>query len=67
MKLAMDTTTSTIRWHDATQSKPDADITVLLWLDDEWCSGWWDGQEWRDAASGGVVRLVTHYADVEGP
>lgn len=61
-------TDSKIRWHDASESKPDADITVLLWLDDgEWCSGFWGGR-WFDSTGMPIeAGRVTHYADVAGP
>ena len=60
-------TTTTMNWHPAT-TKPDADTTVLCWMDDgEWFSGWWDGRVWRDCASGGVLEVVTHWAEPEGP
>ena len=61
-----------LEWHATDAGLPDADITVLMWVhynaDADWSSGWWDGQEWRDAASGGVVAgVVTHWAEPEGP
>lgn len=55
---------------------PDADITVLIWVDDSdlnsafsgWYAGWWDGIGWVDCASGGYVAgVVTHWADPIGP
>lgn len=58
---------------DAPASMPDAEITVLLWVRDrmggeDWCAGWWDGQDWRDCSSGGVVDgQVLRWADVRGP
>jgi hypothetical protein len=60
-----------MEWHHADQL-PDADMTVLLWVvcgtEQDWCSGWWDGDCWRDCASGGeVAGRVTHWAEVEGP
>lgn len=65
--------TETLTWHPVAEP-PDADITVLLWLAEEgldpadWCAGWWDGEDWRDCASGGVIeRTVTHWAQPEGP
>ena len=53
-------------------SMPDADISVLMWVVDgnesDWSGGWWDGEAWRDNASGGVVAgQVTHWAQPEGP
>lgn len=55
----------TLTWTPAS-TKPDADITVLCWDGEEWFSGWWD-DAWFDAASGGTVEHVTHWAHVEGP
>lgn len=56
----------------AAQTMPDADMTVLLWVRDgrvsDWAAGWWDGEAWRDCASGGVVAgELTHWAEPEGP
>ncbi len=41
----MSAITEQIQWHDAAAAKPDADITVLLWLqyedgDAEFACGW---------------------------
>jgi hypothetical protein len=60
-----------LEWH-AADTLPDADATVLMWVREgsaaDWASGWWDGEDWRDAASGGVVAgTVTHWAEPEGP
>lgn len=49
---------------DAQQQKPDADITVVCWLDGgDWQAGWWDDEEgvWFDAATGGQLQGVTHW------
>jgi hypothetical protein len=61
-------TTEPLHWHPASEL-PDADITVLCWLEPggEWFSGWWDGTRWLDAASGGRLENVTHWASPEGP
>jgi hypothetical protein len=70
--------TEVLQWHDASVSKPDADSTVLLWFgaagqdgDGDlpgWEAGWWDGEAWRLAESGGVAAdLVTHWAEPCGP
>lgn len=70
MNSAMsDITVTQLRWHDATASKPDTDTTCLMWVDGEWHAGWWDDEAgcWFDAASGGIVEGVTHFADPEGP
>lgn len=60
--------TTTLTWQPAS-SPPDADITVLCWMagSGEWFSGWWDGQQWSDAATGGPLEGVTHWAEPEGP
>jgi len=60
-----------LEWHAAEQL-PDADMTVLMWVccgaERDWFAGWWDGEDWRDCASGGVVvGEVTHWAEPEGP
>lgn len=62
-------TTETITWHSVKKIKPDADITVLCWIerDEEWRSGWYDGEEWFDTSSGDKLRGVTHWADLVGP
>ena len=57
-------------WHSAEKRKPDSDTTVMCWLaDGEWFSGWWDDErgQWLDAASGGALETVTHWAEPEGP
>ena len=55
-------------WHSA-KRKPDAEITVLCWRQriGDWNSGWWSGEHWYDAAHGGQLRGVTHWAEPEGP
>ena len=61
--------TELIHWTPAS-IKPDSDITVLCWWDDEeWFAGWWDDEAgaWFDCASGLVVEGVTHWAHVRGP
>lgn len=66
-------TAELLEWHDVRTRLPDADMTVLVWTRDEhggrdWASAWWDGEQWIDCASGGVVELdVTHWAQPEGP
>lgn len=59
--------TETLTWTPAS-TKPDADTTVLCWTG-EWFSGWWDDEAgaWFDAATGGIVEGVTHWAHVGGP
>ena len=61
-----------LEWHAAAEQLPDADMTVLMWVvsgaERDWFSGWWDGEVWRECASGGVVAgTVTHWAEPEGP
>ena len=64
-----------IEWHPASGDKPDADATVLLWIPgfdtlvpSGWEAGFWDGENWRLAESGGLVDgTVTHWAMPEGP
>ncbi|MEY2686850.1 MAG: hypothetical protein RL375_1048 [Pseudomonadota bacterium] len=60
-------------WTPAVDQLPDADLTVLLWVSyadgtADWAAGWWDGECWLDAASGGeVAGQVTHWAEPAGP
>lgn len=62
-------TTETITWHPlATEGPPDADITVLVSVEDAseptWL-GFFDGDVWRDAATGGkFASSVTAWADM---
>ena len=70
----MSAITEQLQWHDAAAAKPDADITVLLWLqyedgDAEFARGWWDGEQWRDASSGAPIGSVTGlwWAEPKGP
>lgn len=66
------TTLETLHWHSAS-CVPDADTTVLLWVqyadgETDWSSGWWDGGDWRLCESGGVCcGTVLHWADPAGP
>ncbi len=59
----------TLHWTRVDQALPDADITVLCWLEPmgQWFAGWWDGLEWRDAATGGTLDNVTHWSEPRGP
>lgn len=65
--------TEALTWRHPDDDMPDADISVLLWVRDglsgqDWCSGWWDGEDWRDCASGGAVDGdVLRWAQVSGP
>lgn len=69
----MSITTVALHWIDAQQTKPDADMSVLMWTRDEygrygWEAGWWDGTDWRFCESGGVcIEPVTHWSQPEGP
>ena len=57
-------------WKPAPAHLPDSDTTVLCWLaTGEWQPGWWDDaqQIWLDAATGGQMPGVTHWAEPEGP
>ena len=69
----MSTITEQLQWQQASSAMPDADITVLCWIvyDDgttDWCPGWWDGAEWRDACNGGqIAGAVTHWSEPGGP
>lgn len=49
--------TETITWHELPQDgMPDADDTLLLETEDCVAEGWWDGEVWRWAESGGPVK-----------
>jgi hypothetical protein len=59
---------SALNWIPVAERLPDAEITVLCWLDTgEWFSGWFDGEFWKDAATGDDLDGVTHWAEPEGP
>lgn len=71
----MTTTIEPLHWHSAA-SVPDADTTVLMWVqyadgETDWSSGWWDGDGWRFCESGGLVAdaggAVLHWAEPAGP
>ena len=60
-----------LKWNLAAEL-PDAELTVILFAvsdgGPDWFSGWWDGYDWRDCATGDVVRgTVTHWAEPTGP
>ena len=65
--------TGTLRWHRVAEGVlPDADTTVLMWVlygdGQDWAVGWWDGEVWRDAASGGdVAGCVAYWCEPQGP
>jgi hypothetical protein len=67
------TITENLRWHDAQTSKPDADLTVMVWAVDEggsqdWYAAWWSGEAWHACAHGAeVAETVTHWAEPAGP
>ena len=59
-----------LAWRPTALALPDADITVLCWTEPaaEWHAGWYDGEQWLDAATGGpMAGTVTHWAEPEGP
>lgn len=69
------TTIETLHWHSAA-SGPDADLTVLMWVqyadgECDWAAGWWDGDAWRYCDIGNLVSLaggtVLHWAEPAGP
>lgn len=70
--LTRATLTTSISWTPAA-SKPDADLTYLLAVDDEdgardCYQGWWDGYFWRDCATGGIVGgTVAYWGEPELP
>ena len=61
----------TLSWHSVTDALPDADLTVLLWVEtggeSDWVSGWLDGDTWRDSTAMPVAGAVTHWREVGGP
>ncbi|HRP76899.1 MAG TPA: hypothetical protein PKZ27_14955 [Rhodocyclaceae bacterium] len=61
--------TEVLEWHDATLVKPDSDMTVLCWIDDDFFCGYWDDSipGWIACESGGSVIGVTHWATPGGP
>ena len=67
-------TAELLQWQSAAK-KPDADLTVLLWIADrecissgEWAGGWWDGEAWRLCESGGeCADRVVAWAEPTGP
>ena len=58
-----------LHWVPVSERLPDDDITVICWLEPggEWFSGWHADGRWHDAASGGRMEGVTHWADPVGP
>jgi hypothetical protein len=69
-------TSVTLEWHHVSvHDMPDADLTVMLWISDptglsqpDWDRGWWDGEVWRLAESGGACAgTVVAWAEPEGP
>ncbi|WP_396180004.1 DUF551 domain-containing protein [Flavobacterium sp.] len=63
------TLSETLVWHPVAERLPDADITVLCWLEPggEWFPGWYEDGRWHDAAHGGLLENVTHWAEPKGP
>ena len=59
-----------LQWRDAADSRPDADITVIVWSSqDALLTAHWNDEDavWIDCATGGVIPDVTHWADPKGP
>ena len=56
-------------WVPVDERLPDDNITVICWLEPggEWFSGWHADGRWHDAASGGAMEGVTHWAEPVGP
>lgn len=61
-------------WHNpAAGDMPDAEATVLMWVlledgDELWEGGWWDGEAWRLAESGGICPgTVSAWSEPNGP
>ena len=69
----MSTATEALAWTATSASLPDAELTVMAWVEcgdgtTDWCSAWWDGEAWNDCASGGLIAgTVTHWATPNGP
>lgn len=62
----------TLHWHRTADCLPDADISVLMWVEEpdgaqDWLSGWLDGATWRDSTAMPVVGRVLYWAEVGGP
>lgn len=67
-----DPTVVMLTWKPIGEGLPDSDVTVLVWLETgEWFSAWWDDDDetrgWYDAATGGRIEGVTHWAEPQGP
>ncbi len=68
----MPTINESMTWHPAS-TPPDADQTVLLWVqyqdgEADWTAGWMDADGWRLCESGGLCSgTVWYWADVGGP
>lgn len=65
--------TTTLTWQTPAQAMPDADESVLVWLEcfdhpPMWEAGWFDGEHWRLSESGGVIDgHVLYWARPVGP
>ena len=63
----------TLHWHRTADCLPDADTTVLLWVEEpdgaqDWLSGWLDGDTWRDSTAMPLENTrVLYWAEVGGP
>ena len=61
-----------LTWHAVADALPDADLTVLMWVEEpdgseDWLSGWLDGATWRDSTAMPVVGRVMWWAEPRGP
>jgi hypothetical protein len=62
-----------LTWHDANETKPEDDRTVLLFCrftysNPFWMIGWWDGAVWWNSeAASPCLHIVTHWAEPQGP
>ena len=56
----------TITWISTEEQKPDSDITVLCWADDEYFCGWWDSEKWHDTNAMNPIK-VEYWAIPNGP
>jgi len=45
--------------------KPPQDLYVWVWFGTVQVMAYWSGRTWRDAATGAVLRDVTHWRAVE--
>lgn len=60
-----------LQWQDAAKEKPDADLTVLMYMPDRSdpvALGYWDDQwqEWTYDVGATCHHQVTHWAEMPG-